>query len=338
MTHAYILAIYKNHEQVIRLYERLNEENTVFVVHICLNASIEFKKKIRTYFKTKNNVIFCKRERATVFRFGIVDGVMNAIEALIKKNIHYDYITSLSGQDYPIKPNNVINDFLIKNKGKEFITFHRIVFDNEEDYKNTLWKRKETYRFEDYWIKFTKKGPIYGFPSNRLRNRSIWNLIKVYIYEFPKYFKEKKAIQEATEIIFSRIYTKKKKFIEGYEPFGGWAWWTLTYDCSKYMLETFRKNPQLKKFFKFSWTPDEMIYQTIIINSPFRETVVNNDLREIVFPGEGENGSHPIIYKANDFEFIKNSTKLFARKFDITVDKEIIDQIDKEILLMTKEL
>ena len=332
MTHAYILAVFRNSEQVIRLYERLNDKNTVFVIHICLNSTNEFTKNIKSYFKSKSNVIFCKRERATVFRFGIVDGVMNAIEALIENNIHYDYITSLSGQDYPIKPNNIINDFLINNQGKEFITYHPIIFGQEEDYEKTLWKRKETYRFEDYWIKFTKKGPLYRFPSNRFKNRPLWNIIKVYLYEFPIYLKEKKVIQEATEIVFSRIYTKKKNFIEGFEPFGGWAWWTLTFDCSKFMLETYRKNPQLKKFFKFSWTPDEMVYQTIIMNSPFKSAVVNDDLREIIFPGNGKEGSHPLIYGINDFEYLNNSPKLFARKLDLNIDKEIFNLIDKEIL------
>ena len=104
------------------------------------------------------------------------------------------------------------------------------------------------------------------------------------------------------------------------------------------MLETYRKNPQLKKFFKFSWTPDEMVYQTIIMNSHFKNTVVNDDLREIIFPGEGENASHPLVYGVNDFEYLKQSSKLFARKFDMNIDKKIFDLIDKELLMNSKEL
>lgn len=330
MKHAYILAVYKNSEQVIRLYERLNDENAVFVIHICLNASNDFTKKIKNYFNSKTSVFFCKRERATVFRFGIVDGVMNAIETLIENNVTYDYISSLSGQDYPIKPNRVISDFLSANKGKEFITFHPLIFENEEDYKKTLWIRKETFRYEYYWIRFSKKGPLYSFPVNRFTDKSLWKVIKIYLYELPEKIRQKKIAKETIELIFSRIYSKKKTFIKGFEPFGGWAWWTLTYDCSKYMLETYRNNPQLKKFFKFSWTPDEMIYQTILLNSPFKVNIVNNDLRAIFYPGQVH--SHPRTFTVEDFEYLKISEKLFARKFDATFDNNIIDMIDEKLL------
>ena len=160
----------------------------------------------------------------------------------------------------------------------------------------------------------------------------MWKVLKIYLYEFPSYIKQKKVLTESIELIFSKIYCKKKKFISGFEPYGGWAWWTLTYDCAKYMLKTYRQNPELKKFFKYSWTPDEMIYQTILMNSHFKTNVINDDLREIEFPEGRADGSHPLVYSVNDFQKLKNSKQYFARKFDMQKDSRILDLIDNELL------
>jgi len=330
MIHAYILAVYKNHNQVIRLYQRIKTPDTVFVIHICLNASKEFTKAVREFFQNEPHVYFCKRERATIFRFGIVKAVMNAIETLQKNNVKYDFITSLSGQDYPIKTNDYIKEYLTANLGKEFITYHSIIFDNDEDYKNTLWQRDETFRFKDYWIKLSKKGPLYRFPVSRFIDKPLWNVLKIYLYELPKYIRENRLKDETIQLLFSRIYKKRKTFIKGFEAYGGWAWWSLSYNCSKYMLETFRNTPELGEFFKYSWTPDEMIYQTILLNSTYKDKIVNNDLRAIVYPGQVH--SHPRTYTIDDFDFLRNSPQLFARKFDSNFDNDIIDKIDREIL------
>jgi len=330
MIHAYILAIYKNPEQVFRLFEKLNTGNTVFVIHISRNSNKSFNEIIRSFFKNFDNVYFCKRIWVSVFRIDIVDAVINAIETLHKNNVSFDYITSLSGQDYPIKSNRQIFEFLKSNQGKEFITYHPLVFDNEADYKNTQWGRKETYRYEDYWIKFNRNGKLHRFPIHRFVNKPLWNVIKIYVYEFPQYIRHKKLIRETLDLIGSLYFAKKKKFIKGYNPYGGWAWWTLTYECSKYLLNTYRQNPKFKHFFKYSWTPDEMVYQTILLNSPFKNNIVNDDLREISF--KNKENSHPKIYSVEDYELIKNSDKFFARKFDMNIDSKILDMIDKELI------
>jgi len=335
MTHAYILAVYKNAAQVMRLYERLNCQNTVFVIHVCLNASNDFTNIITDFFKGKTNVYFCKRERATIFRYGIVQAVMNALSVLEKNNIKYDYVTSLSGQDYPIKNNNYINNYLKENAGKEFITFHPIEHEHI-DYLKTWWRSKQSYRYQDYWIKFTKKGPLYRFPVNRFISKPLWLTLKIFLYEAPKNYRKGRLKKEIIDLIFSRIYSKRKTKLKEFELFGGWAWWTLTYACSMHMLHTYNKNrSKIKNFFKFSWTPDEMVYQTLIMNSKYNKNVVNNDLREIIFTENPKNdyeSNHPICFSTNDYELLKNSKKLFARKFDQNIDSSILKLIDENLL------
>ena len=72
-----------------------------------------------------------------------------------------------------------------------------------------------------------------------------------------------------------------------------------------------------------------MFFHTIILNSPLQESVVNDDLRFLEWRNP-ETAGGPAILGTDDFGKIIASSKLFARKFDVTQDAEILDMIDKE--------
>ena len=72
------------------------------------------------------------------------------------------------------------------------------------------------------------------------------------------------------------------------------------------------------------------MFQTIIMNSPFKDKVVNDNLRYIVWPSAFD--SSPINVVKSDFPKLKTSPQLFARKFDMTMDCEVMDMIDQQIL------
>jgi hypothetical protein len=48
--------------------------------------------------------------------------------------------------------------------------------------------------------------------------------------------------------------------------------------------------------------------------------------------GDDVNALHPRNLEKKDFEKIRESDKLFARKFDMTIDPDILDMIDAMIL------
>lgn len=103
------------------------------------------------------------------------------------------------------------------------------------------------------------------------------------------------------------------------------SWWTVSSDCAHYVVDFVQSHPKLLKFMKFTWAADEFLYTTIIMNSPFRESVVNNNLRHIEWL---EGKPNPKILRASDFSTLKNSPDFFARKFDIDQDPTIIKMLD----------
>lgn len=50
----------------------------------------------------------------------------------------------------------------------------------------------------------------------------------------------------------------------------------------------------MRKFFKYTLIPDEMYVLTIILNSKFRDSCVNDYMRDIEW--KGGNGTHPKVF------------------------------------------
>jgi len=46
----------------------------------------------------------------------------------------------------------------------------------------------------------------------------------------------------------------------------------------------------------------------------------------------GGDGSHPVVYKSDDYPVIADSAQLFARKLDAAEDESILDLIDERLL------
>lgn len=104
------------------------------------------------------------------------------------------------------------------------------------------------------------------------------------------------------------------------------SWFTVTSDCARYIVNVMNENPKLRRFCKFTWGSDEFLFQTIIMNSEYAGSVMNDVINYIDWSGGGAN---PKLLTVSDYDAMKASGKLFARKFDIRVDTAILDMLDK---------
>ena len=122
----------------------------------------------------------------------------------------------------------------------------------------------------------------------------------------------------------------KRRFPTGFRPFGGSSYWCLAWDCVRYVHQFTRANPRFVNFFRHVDVPDELFFQTVLLNSPLGERIVNDDLRYIEWR-DVTSGS-PSVLTSSDFPAIQASPKLFARKFDATLDAKILDLVDQRLL------
>ncbi|TKB99661.1 beta-1,6-N-acetylglucosaminyltransferase [Pedobacter cryotolerans] len=105
------------------------------------------------------------------------------------------------------------------------------------------------------------------------------------------------------------------------------SWWSISNSCAKYLLDFMSINKNLSNFMKYTWTADEFLIASILMNSPHKNEIINNNLRYITWVNTSPN---PLILTSTNLPEILNATnKLFARKFDAEVDSMILDELDK---------
>lgn len=129
-------------------------------------------------------------------------------------------------------------------------------------------------------------------------------------------------------VTFRRLHVAlplRRRLPGGLKPFGGGAYWCLARPVAEYVHEFVERNPAYVRFFEHVLIPDELFFQTIVLNSPLADQVENDNLRYIDWTREPS----PSILGVEDFPTLVGSGKLFARKFDETLDARILDMLDK---------
>lgn len=119
-----------------------------------------------------------------------------------------------------------------------------------------------------------------------------------------------------------------RTFPEGISPYGGSQWWSLTKECIDYVARTCIPENILYEFYRYTYVPDEMLFQTLLLNSEFKSSIVNNNLRYINWEKGPE---YPRIFRIEDEEQLKSSGKIYARKFDDGVDMQIREAIKSSL-------
>ena len=71
----------------------------------------------------------------------------------------------------------------------------------------------------------------------------------------------------------------RRRLPGGLEPYGGSAYWCLSSTLVHFVHGFLSENPDYVRFFEHVFVPDEIFFQTIIMNSELRNTVENDDLR-----------------------------------------------------------
>ena len=105
------------------------------------------------------------------------------------------------------------------------------------------------------------------------------------------------------------------------------ALWALTGQTLADLMRFVAERPDVLRFFRRTKMPDELFFQTIMLSTPLADSVENGVLHYMDW---SDGSAHPAILRAADLPKLKASGKLFARKFDASVDSEILDLVDRE--------
>jgi hypothetical protein len=304
----YIIHTHINPKQLKRLIDRLNNENVNFYVHLD-------KKTINKQFQSelsdfKNVYFFKNEERISIFWGGIsqVEATILAIKKISKDN-RTGYCVLLSGQDYPIKSNEHINLFFEKDYGKNFIS--GVSMKSKLSWKNGL-DRIEKYNFHP-----SEKRVLISLPS--IYEKSFYTRVNL---------KNLKKVLLSHEKLKLFNLLKKRSFPKYLSPYGGSNWWALPIETIHHINSFIETHPDYLSYHNLSHCPDEIFFHSIL----FAHFEPNSIAESVTYVNwSRKNCPLPVTFTNDDFMEITSNNKLFARKFDIQQDSEILDKIDSII-------
>lgn len=294
----YLILAHNKLDQLELLVKKLKTSNSEIYIHI--------DKKINKFKKLKNVHYINDRKYVFWWWTSMIKAELSGFKEIAKHMKKWDHIVLISWQCYPIKPIKYIEKYIWNLWNKSCMSYKP---GNEQ----TIW-RISRYYFNDIDFHIPKK-----------INQSIIDFVSI----FKKISKENKipALNLACESITNFFLPRRKYLRENYKIFVWSQWMVLSYSHIEWILE-FCKTKEGKKFlhhFKMTSCSDEIFFQTILLNHKERE-IENNCLWYI----ERDDGAYsPNILKISDLQNLKKSDKLFARKFDISVDEKIVEELSK---------
>ncbi len=231
-----------------------------------------------------------------------VEATLLMMTAALDSGIEFSHMVLLSGLDYPIKPIERLHKYLNSNPNREFIRF----FEATSSCHYRVF-------FEHYW--FLETNSWLPTKLDRSLRHGIGRILRLIV---------------------------KKTQPDGNKVYWGSAYWALTTDCVKYILDYTEQNLDFVKWAKSSFAPDEHYFHTIIGNSKFFH---NSDG---CFADQGNKtylmaNLHVIhesmrkIYTHVDFEELIWSDKFFVRKVMSIPSSHLLMRLDSEVLKIEKK-
>ena len=293
MQKAYIIVAHRYPQQFHRLVSRLNDGQSEFFIHIDKTADITPFQSVKEF---GDSIHFVERVDSRWGGFGSVQASLNGFKAIRESKKNFDRIILLSGQDYPIKSNEYINEFFEKSPHSVFVEYYPIP--NYEKWPGS--DRGGLYRVDKYYI---------GLKWYELFASKSLNFLSTYLPFLGR------------------------KIPGGMKPYTGSTWWSVDMYTMNYILDYDAAHPEYRAYHRYTFVPDELYLHMLMANTKDETILKNleNDNKRLIL-WETSFCAHPNTLRTTDFDVIAASEHLFARKFDASVDSEILDMIDEHIL------
>lgn len=303
MTKNYIILAHKNPLQLNRMIEKLNDEHSYFYIHIDLKSDIlDFKK----YINFPNVHFIEKRENCLWGDFSIVRATINLMRQ-VKKQGRKGVVILMSGQDFPIKSNAEINSFFAQNTNTDFINITPI----EKNWGKKMVRDKTIH----YHILHSEKRGDSGCyaPYNHTNIKQKLRIL----------FHRIKGKLSAENLKKLKTLPKRIPLFE--KQYGGSQFWAFSEKTFQKILEYIDENEEkLENYYKYTSSSDEVYFHTILMYLK-ENGLVAKISSQVTYVNYFRKNN---VFLTEDFEKLKKSNHLFARKFDMEQDENILHLIE----------
>jgi hypothetical protein len=273
---AYLILTHRYPAQFKRLFNAIYHPDNFYLIHIDKKSNAELHEDIKQFLSSYQNAKILESENTVWGGYSLVNAELRGIKHLLTLGLDWKFFINLSGQDFPLKSQKYIRNYLEEHIDNDFLK----IMNQSECRADTM------HRIENY------------------------------------------VTEVDNEIISEPVF--KRKFLDGVTPYIGNQWMIL----SRKFCEFITHSPEVerfKQFYEHTLIADEGFFQTVIMNTSYTSTIINDDKRAIDWIPMGTIKLRPRDFTTEDKLYLTKSNNLFARKFDETIDLKILDMLDKHI-------
>ncbi|MEZ5866554.1 MAG: beta-1,6-N-acetylglucosaminyltransferase [Geminicoccaceae bacterium] len=270
---AYSISGYKLPGQLAWLMTAIRHADDLFVLHVDARTPQGVYDELREAAGEGPNVVFIERQPITWMGISLVEAELRAIRAALGADPPFDYLISLSMQDYPLKSRAEIVAALEAAPGLDHVTRERL-----DDLPFHIRRRP-------WLVAFERRGRLVKTPIPR-------------------------PIPKGLELHWK----------------GSW-WRVLSRRTCEWLVEAELTRRYLD-FLRHVQAPDELFFQNLLMQGPHRDRLAERNRHFVAWSGIG--GSPRTLTMAEAEELLA-SPLWFARKFDETVDRKVLELLAQRI-------
>lgn len=306
MKHCVAILAHKAVPQLKWLVELLLEQDALVMVH----ADAKSRSEIHKVLLEHENIIIDKSIDVRRAHYSLIEASLALMRSSL---VHtYDYFHLISGDDLPLRPLRSLSAFLAENE-YNYINYNSFPLKDSEIKNTDLFPsskiRRDHIPISNYMHYSMKYGPglyeSYQFTANPF--------VKWISKRFGKY----RTFWKVYHTVLKRKVPKRQFFI-------GSAWFSVQKKMIEHFVNTTEQDHHFYTYFKHVAYPDEIYFHTLALNSPWKNTVINSDLRYINWDRLVNGG--PSILNSELIDEMRESNGFFARKWEV-VSKVEFDKV-----------
>lgn len=292
---AFLILAHRNPAQVARLFSVLWNREDTFVLHFDRRAPEALHALGRRLADGHPNVHLMKPQAIVWGGPQMAEVQVEAMRIALERGTRWTHFLNLTGQDFPLKSRDQMIERL--DRGASYLGW----FDPLD---NGLWRnaceRLVRFHLPYAWLQrvLALRGVgrglrrVFGW-QNRLPS------IPAYHRAWPDFF----------------------------HYYGGANHIVLAREAALYVVEDPAAR-RIRRWLRHAAHSDEILFQSVLLNSPLAGTIVNETLREIDFPAHSP---HPRTFTSADLPRLLGSSALLARKFDPAADPHVLDILESRL-------
>ncbi|WP_324828101.1 beta-1,6-N-acetylglucosaminyltransferase [Qipengyuania zhejiangensis] len=118
---AYFILVHRYPAQFKRLFKAIYVPGNAYVIHVDKSSGAELADELANFLAPYQNAEILLSKDALWGGYSLVDAELRGMARLLEMGDRWTHFINLSGQDFPLKSQGYISQFLAANPGRQFI-------------------------------------------------------------------------------------------------------------------------------------------------------------------------------------------------------------------------